>query len=171
MIRLPDGPADQGTRVVRQDGNADAGRGIFRFETFGNEGFWTDAVRLPAEMVAARVTPLQAMGLGVQIDVDALDAASRSALTTQLQEDPTGRTSALLNDPNATMAAINTNAVIGMPIKDNDGDRVMDANKGDKVEASCAPCHTMTDGSVCRAPNGGSIRRRMDGLANHVLPS
>ena len=169
MSGLPDGPADQGIRVAREDGNADAGRNVFRFETFGNEGFWTDAVRLPAGMVAARVTPLQAMALGVQIDVDALDAATRSALIAQLHNDPTGRTSALLNDPSVTIAAINANALIGMPIKDSNGDGVMDASRGDKVGASCALCHTMSDASVFLAPGGGSIGRRVDGPATHVL--
>ena len=28
-------------------GSARAGRDVFRFETFGIEGFWTDAMRLP----------------------------------------------------------------------------------------------------------------------------
>jgi hypothetical protein len=35
-----DGPAAQGpTLPTRQDGNAAARRDVFRFETFGNEGF------------------------------------------------------------------------------------------------------------------------------------
>ncbi|MEP6508595.1 MAG: hypothetical protein ABJC63_10250, partial [Gemmatimonadales bacterium] len=65
-----DGPADQGTVEARTDGDQAAGREAFRFETFGNEGFWTDAVRLPAGMVAAKVTPLMALDLGVQVDID-----------------------------------------------------------------------------------------------------
>ncbi|MGI8496647.1 MAG: hypothetical protein ACR2OG_03560 [Gemmatimonadaceae bacterium] len=165
-----DGPADQGKPLPRrQDGDARAGREAFRFETFGNEGFWTDAVRLPAGMMAARVTPLQALELGVQIDVDALDAATRDALAAQLKADPTGRSSALLNDPAVTAKLISANAVIGMPIKDSNGDGVLDATKGDKVGASCALCHTMADGSVFRVPNGGAVGHRQDGLANHVL--
>jgi hypothetical protein len=45
---------------------------VFRFETFGNEGFWTDAVRMPQGIKAARVTPLQALKLGLSVDIDAL---------------------------------------------------------------------------------------------------
>lgn len=45
-----DGPLGQGPEFPRQDGDASGGRDVFRFEMFGNEGFWTDAVRLQAQM-------------------------------------------------------------------------------------------------------------------------
>ena len=163
------GPANQGVTFPRQDGNAAAGREVFRFETFGNEGFWTDAVRLPQGLVAAGVTPLKALQLGVQVDVDALDPATQHAIAEQLRSDPSGRSSALLNDPKTTIALINANAIIGMPIKDSNHDGVMDVSKGDKVGASCALCHTVTDGSVFNMPGGGSIGHRQDGRANHNL--
>ena len=164
-----DGPANPGTLVPRQDGNATAGRDVFRFETFGNEGFWTDAVRLPAGVMAAKVTPLQAMQLGLSVDVDALDAATQQTLAAQLKADPSGQSSALLNDPAMTAKLFNANAVIGMPAKDSNNDGVIDVTKGDKVGASCALCHTMTDGSTFSLPNGGSIGHRQDGLTNHNL--
>ncbi len=164
-----DGPANQGMRFPRQDGNAAAGRDVFRFETFGNEGFWTDAVRLPQGMMAAGVTPLKALQLGVQFDIDAMDDAIRGALTGQLRADPTGRTSALLNDPKMLLVLINANAVIGMPIKDSNHDGKMDVAHGDKVGVSCALCHTVTDGSMFSMPGGGSIGHRLDGQANHNL--
>ncbi|MFD0739492.1 hypothetical protein ACFQZQ_09395 [Lysobacter koreensis] len=164
-----DGPANQGPESPRVDGDASTGRDVFRNETFGNEGFWTDAVRLPAGMVAAGVTPMQVLALGVQIDLDAIDAATQTMLMEQLRADPSGRTSALLNDPKTTVALVNANAVIGMPIKDSNRDGRMDAGKGDKVGASCALCHTVTDGAAFTHPAGGSIGRRRDGLANHKL--
>ncbi|MBC7656511.1 MAG: hypothetical protein H7147_04965 [Frankiaceae bacterium] len=164
-----DGPMDQGQTFPRQDGNASAGRDVFRFETFGNEGFWTDAVRLPQGMVSAGVTPMQALQLGLQIDVDALDAGTRAQLMEQLKADPTGSSSKLLNDPKTTVALVNANAVIGMPVKDSNGDGKMDVSHGDKAGASCALCHTMTDGSAMKLSSGGSIGRRIDGLANHSL--
>ena len=37
-------------------GRASAGRDVFRFETFGNEGFWTDAMRMPKGVLDAKVT-------------------------------------------------------------------------------------------------------------------
>ena len=153
-----DGPSDQGPVLpTRQDGDRMLGRDVFRNETFGNEGFWTDAVRLPAGIEAARVTPMQAMSLGLQVDVDAIDAATQRALGEQLRADPSGRTSALLNDPAVTLALVKAGAIVGM------------APKGAKVGATCALCHTMSDASVFTAPGGGTIGHRVDGLANHSL--
>lgn len=164
-----DGPADQGQTFPRQDGNAGAGRDVFRFETFGNEGFWTDAVRLPQGLVAAGVTPLKALQLGVQVDMDALDAATQQTLIGQLKEDPTGRHSALLNDPKVLVTLFNANAVIGMPVKDSNHDGKLDVGNGDKAGVTCALCHTMTDGAAFTMVGGGSIGHRIDGLANHSL--
>lgn len=165
-----DGPSKEGDRLpTRRDGNAASGRDVFRFETFGNEGFWTDAVRMPAGIKAAMVTPFQALQLGLSVDADALDDLTKDALKSQLKVDPSGKSSALLNDPNVTAKLINANAVIGMPIKDSSGDGVLDVNRGDKVGVSCALCHTITDGSIYRMSNGGSIGRRLDGLTNHNL--
>jgi len=125
-----DGPADQGPRLPQQFGNAAEGRDVFRFETFDNEGFWTDAVRLPAGIEAARVTPLQALQLGLQVDSDMIDAATKAQLARELSADPSGRSSRLLNDPAVTAKLVMAGAVIGM------------SPKGGKVGASCALCHT-----------------------------
>ena len=153
-----DGPADQGPRLPpRQDGDAALGKQAFRFETFGNEGFWTDAVRLPAGIAAKKVTPLQALQLGLQVDVDAIDPAMQAQLVAELKADPSGRSSKLLNDPAVTMALVRADAIVGM------------AAKGDKVGTSCALCHTMADGSVFKSSKGGAIGHRQDGLANHDL--
>lgn len=151
------GPADQGTPLPQAMGNVVTGRDVFRFETFGNEGFWTDAVRLPAGIIAAKVTPMQALELGLQIDADAIDSRTKAQLGAELNADPSGRSSKLLNDPAVTLALIKANAVIGM------------SAKGAKVGVSCALCHTMTDASVFKSPKGGSIGSRIDGAANHDL--
>lgn len=163
------GPKNQGPKVPRQDGDVVSGKNVFRFETFGNEGFWTDAVRLPAGVKAAKVTPFQALELGLSIDVDALDAETKKMLSEQLKGDTTGRSSTMLNDPMATGKLFNANAVIGMPVKDSNGDGKLDLDNGDKAGATCALCHTITDGSVFNMPNGGSIGHRIDGLTNHNL--
>lgn len=154
---LGSGPANPGTPPAHTLGNATNGQTVFRTETFGNEGFWTDAIRLPAGVVAAKVTPLQALGLGLHVDIEALDATTVAAVAAELLLDPTGKTSTILNDPATTVALINANAVIGLPAK------------GGKVGASCALCHTVTDGSVLNIPNKGSIGKRRDGLATHSL--
>ena len=153
-----EGPVDQGPGLpAREDGDPALGRDVFRHETFGNEGFWTDAVRLPAGIAAAKVTPLQALGLGLMVDVDAIDAATREALAGQLRSDPTGHSSSILNDPAVTSALVNANAVIGF------------SPRNGKVGATCALCHTITDQSVFSVPGGGSIGHREDGRANHNL--
>ena len=53
-------------------GDPKAGRDVFRFETFGNEGFWTDAMRLPKGMEDEKFTPLQALEAGLHVDVEAV---------------------------------------------------------------------------------------------------
>ena len=59
-----DGPANQGPALpARVDGDVALGRTVFRFETFNNERFFTDAVRIPAGMIAAGVTPRQLLSL------------------------------------------------------------------------------------------------------------
>ncbi len=152
------GPADQGPRLPQDlAGDSTLGRDVFRFETFGNEGFWTDAVRLPAGIEAAKVTPMQALELGLQIDSDAIDEPTKAKLARELRADPSGRTSSVLNDPAVTAKLIMANAVMGM------------SAKGGKVGTSCALCHSMSDASVFSSPKGGSIGKRIDGLANQVL--
>ncbi|MBC7932137.1 MAG: hypothetical protein H7Z38_16380 [Rubrivivax sp.] len=164
-----DGPASAGTPAPRQDGNANAGRDVFRFETFGNEGFWTDAVRLPKGVKDKKVTPVQALKLGLQVDVEALDSATQQAVAKELKTDLSPKNAPILNDPKTTMMLIEANAVIGMAAKDSNGDGKISLASGDKVGASCALCHTVTDGSVFNLPGGGSIGKRIDGLANHNL--
>lgn len=152
------GPADQGPRLPQMTaGTLSDGREVFRFETFGNEGFWTDAVRLPAGIAAAGVTPLQALEMGLQVDSDRIDGATKAQLARELAADPTGRSSRLLNDPAVTMKLVMAGAVVGM------------SPKNGKVGATCALCHTMADGSVFRVAQGGAIGSREDGRANHDL--
>lgn len=168
--RTMDGPADQGPRMSPgQRGNKDSGREVFRFETFGTEAFWTDAVRMPQGMVAAKVTPVQAIELGLHVDVDALDSATKRAVAAEIKADPSLRSSKLLNDPMTTVKLLNANAIIGVPIKDSNGDGRMDAMAGDKVGVSCALCHSTSDGSVFKKSGGGGIGKRMDNFTAYEL--
>lgn len=165
----PTGPANPGTPPTQPVGNVDAGKTVFLFETFGNERFWTDAVKLPAGVVAAGVTPVQALQLGLVVDVDQLSTQVKAAVAADLAVDPTGASSALLNNPATTIALLNANAVVGLVVKDTNGDGTLNVANGDKVGASCALCHATTDGSVLKVANGGSIGKRIDGPANHTL--
>ena len=164
-----DGPVTAVAPTAHQTGNPVSGKAVFRFETFGNEGFWTDALRLPQGIVAAKVTPIGALKLGLNVDIDALDPATQQALAAELKTDLSPAHAPLLNDPATTIKLVNANAVIGIVVKDTNGDGVLDVTKGDKTGASCALCHTITDNSVFALPGGGSIGKRLDGRANHNL--
>lgn len=164
-----DGPVSAEQPIVHAVGNAASGLQVFRFETFDNERFWTDAMRLQQGFAAAGVTPLQALELGLQIDSDALAPAMRTAIAAELATDRTPANAPLLNSPATTVALINANAVIGLVPKDTNGNGTIDIAAGDKTGASCALCHTITDGSVYSMAGGGSIGRRLDGRANHNL--
>lgn len=168
--RIPaDGPADAPNPNPHRVGNAAAGRDVFRFETFGNEGFWTDAMRLPRGMIDAKFTPFQALKAGLSVDIDALDAGTRQTLAGELKTDLSPEKAPRLNDPKATLALINANAVIGVVPRDTDGDGIIDVARGDKVGIACAICHSVTDKSAFDLPGGGSIGRRVDGPATPTL--
>ncbi|MDQ3255125.1 MAG: hypothetical protein M3R15_14675 [Acidobacteriota bacterium] len=164
-----DGPVSTQTPPAHQLGNVAAGRDVFRFETFGNEGFWTDAVRLPKGIKDKKLTPVQALRAGLHVDSEALDAATRQAMAAELKTDLSSKNAPMLNDPKTTMKLIEANAVIGMVPKDTNGDGQISLAKGDKVGASCALCHTITDESVFNLSGGGSIGRRLDGRATHTI--
>lgn len=164
-----DGPQDQGVRAPRIDGDAHAGRDVFRFETFGNEGFWTGAMRLPQGMMAAKVTPMQALELGINVDVLAVPLDIALRVVFDLVRDPTLRSSAVMHDPDVTVRLINANAVIGFVVKDSNGDGHMDVRKGDMAGPTCALCHTIVKRPIFRLKDGGGIGFRDDGPANHVL--
>ena len=52
-----DGPTSNEAPVIHAAGNPVNGKQVFRFETFGNERFWTDALRLQQGVMATGVTP------------------------------------------------------------------------------------------------------------------
>jgi len=164
-----DGPVEgQGANPhIHEKGFADKGKEVFRFETFGNEGFWTDVVKLPAGLVAAKLTPVQALEAGLSVDVEALDAVTQKAVAAELAT--AGTKGPLLNDFATTVALLNANAVIGVVVKDSNGDGKIDVAGGDKVGMTCALCHGITDGSVANLPKGGSIGKRIDGPAVHNI--
>src|SRR5262245_4375190 len=54
------------------------GREIFRFDTFGDEQFWTDVLRMPEGLAA--VDPTTALSVGLNVDVEALPRSLRRQL-------------------------------------------------------------------------------------------
>ncbi|GAC1352119.1 MAG: hypothetical protein NVSMB1_11820 [Polyangiales bacterium] len=168
-----DGPTTGPNPNVHKTGDAANGQKVFRFETFGNEGFWTDAAKLPAGLLAAKFTPVMALKAGYQVDIDALDAATKAALAAELKTDLSPANAPKLNDVNTTVALLNANAIMGVVVVDTNADGKLDIASGDKVGLSCALCHSISDNSVFDlakgGPSGGSIGKRVDGPAAHNI--
>ena len=164
-----DGPSDTPLITQRLTGDIASGRNVYRFETFGNEKFWTDAMRLPQGMEAARFTPKQALEAGLQVDADAVPARLRTMFERELKTDLSPAAAPALNDPATTVALVNANAIVGVVPKDTNRDGKLDIKNGDKVGITCTLCHTITDKSVFDMPGGGSIGRRVDGPAALTL--
>ncbi len=169
VVTGSNGPANQGTFVVHRTGNVVNGKTVFRFETFGNERFWTDAIRLPQGILATNFTPIKALQAGLSVDIEALPLATQQAIAAELTTDLSPARAPLLNSVATTVALINANAVIGIAAKDSNGNGTIDVGAGDKAGATCALCHTITDNSVFQMPGGGSIGKRLDGRAAHNL--
>jgi len=133
-----------------------AGRKTFRFDTFGDEAFWGDTLRLHQAIEGAAlggvgpgVSPTTALAVGLKVDSDALPASVIQALKAgQLN----------LNDPGVTLALLKLNAVVGVTGFFNTDGTLK------SVGIQCALCHSTVDNSL--APG---IGRRLDGWANRDL--
>ncbi|HWO14836.1 MAG TPA: hypothetical protein VNN80_35275 [Polyangiaceae bacterium] len=119
------------------------GKNVFRFDTFGDEVFWTDQLRLN-EAIQAALDPVTALSLGLKVDAKALP---EGILET-----------ADLEDPATTVALIGLDAVVGIRGEvDHEGNLV-------QVGVTCALCHSDVDDSVT-----DGIGQRLDGHANRDL--
>src|SRR3954466_4256021 len=127
------------------------GRDIFRFDTFGDETFWTDTLRMH-EVISAAVDPTTALSVGLKVDTDSLPAAVVQGIQNG---------SISLKSPATTVALLKLNAVVGVK------GTVTSVNGQDqltRVGLTCAVCHSTVDNSF--APG---IGKRLDGWPNHDL--
>jgi len=115
-------------------------------------------------MAAAKVTILDALKVGLQIDIEAVPASLKDKLVSELKSDLSAALAPTLHDPKAMTMLIEANAVAGMVPKDSNGDGKINLAGGDKLGMACTICHIRTDGSVFEMPNGGSVGKRIDGL-------
>jgi Cytochrome c len=122
------------------------GQTIFRYDTFGDEQFWTDVLRL--HEAVATVDPATALGVGLKVDVEALPPSLVRALRAGHVD---------LTDPAVTVELLRLNAVVGLRGKVEDGRLV-------SLGTTCALCHSNVDDSL--APG---IGRRLDGWRNPDL--
>lgn len=123
-----------------------SGKDIFRYDTFGNETFWTDTLRLH-ETISTSVDPTTALSVGLKVDADALP--------------PGILKTADLKSPATTIALLKLNAVVGVKgtVVSKDGKDVLT-----RVGINCALCHSTVDDSVMPG-----IGHRLDGRPNLTL--
>jgi mono/diheme cytochrome c family protein len=132
------------------------GRQIFRFDTFGSESFWGDALQLHKAIAGEKnggvgpgMSPKTALSVGLKVDADALP----KELVAQIKA---GKVD--LDDPATTLALLKLDAVLGVKgIFDKTGNLK-------SVGLRCAVCHSTVDDSF--APG---IGKRRDGWANRDL--
>jgi mono/diheme cytochrome c family protein len=131
--------------------NIAAGREIFRFDTFGDEQFWTDTARMH-EVVQRSVSPKTALSVGLKVDADAIPADVAAAIKA-------GQVN--LDDPATTVTLLKLNAVVGLK-----GTVVTVGGKDTltRLGITCALCHSTVNNSF--APGIGG---RMDGWPNTDL--
>lgn len=165
----PPGVDANGNPNKHEVGDKVRGQDVFRFETFGNEGFWTDAMRLPEGVLAANFTPVKALKAGLMVDIAMVPDSLKGPAAAELETDLSPEKAPNLNDVKTTLALLNANAIMGIVVKDTNKDGKLDIGTGDKVGLTCALCHSIADGSVFSLPGGGAIGARVDGPAAHTL--
>jgi len=132
------------------------GQEVFRFDTFDDQTFWGDALRLHQAIegtkfggVGPGLSPKAALGVGLKVDVDALPAS----LVEQLKQ---GKVN--LDDPAVTLALLKLNSVVGVTGFFNPDGSLK------SVGIQCALCHSTVDNSLTQG-----IGHRLDGWANRDL--
>ena len=119
------------------------GRQIFRFDTFGDESFWTDTLRLN-EVVQSSVDPTTALSVGLKVDADALPPGILEKVD--------------LKSPATTVALLKMNAVVGVVATVDSSSHIT------RLGITCALCHSTVDNSVMKG-----IGHRLDGWPNRDL--
>lgn len=127
------------------------GREIFRFDTYGDETFWTDTLRMH-EVIQTAVDPTTALAVGLKVDADALPAEVVAGIQS-------GEIS--LTDPATTVALLKLNAVVGLK---GTVETIAGRDTLVSVGTTCALCHSTVNNSF--APGIGS---RVDGSQNSDL--
>ncbi len=132
------------------------GRRIFRFDTYGSEAFFGDALQLHKAIAGAQnggvgpgVSPKTALAVGLKVDADALPDRLKAQIRAGKVD---------LDDPATTLALLRLNAVVGLTGRFDDAGRIR------SLGTQCALCHSKVDDSF--APG---IGRRLDGWANRDL--
>jgi hypothetical protein len=129
------------------------GQAVFRFESFGDESFWTDQLQLHRAIadekhggIGKGLSPKDALAAGLKVDLAILPRVLRNKI----------KQGKFLDDPWVTLQLLKINAVIGVIGK-------FDGNGNLKsIGLTCASCH-----STVADPSG--IGKRLDGWPNRDL--
>jgi len=132
------------------------GRRVFRYETFGDEAYWGDTLKLHRAIAGEKhggvgpgLSPKAALGLGLKVDAEAVPADVAAGIKAGKVD---------LDDPASTLVLLKANAVIGVTGRFDGGGKLS------SLGVQCAFCHSTADDSF--APG---IGRRLDGWANRDL--
>jgi mono/diheme cytochrome c family protein len=131
--------------------NVAEGQRVFRFETFGDEQFWTDTARMH-EVVQKSVSPTTALSVGLKVDADAIPPDVAAAIKAGKVD---------LKDPATTVTLLKLNAVVGLK------GTVSTVNGKDsltRLGITCALCHSTVDNAFSKG-----IGHRQDGWPNRDL--
>lgn len=157
----PQQPADSSASAVTADSaqagddlsaaNLAEGQRVFRFDTFGDEQFWTDTARMH-EVVQKSVSPTTALSVGLKVDADAIPPDVAAAIKAGKVD---------LKDPATTVTLLKLNAVVGLK------GTVNTVNGRDTLVSlgvTCALCHSTVDNAFSKG-----IGHRHDGWPNRDL--
>ena len=132
------------------------GKEIFRFDTFGDEDFWSGLLHIDKAIAGANhggfgpgVSPKTALAVGLKVDADALPPEVIAGIQSGAIN---------LDDPATTIALLKLNAVLGVK-----GNFSSEGNL-QSIGITCASCHSTVDNSF--APG---IGKRLDGWPNRDL--
>ena len=132
------------------------GKQIFRYDTFGDEAYWSDKLKLHQAIQGSKfggvgpgVSPKTALAVGLKVDMDALPAD----LVEKIKKGEVN-----LDDPATTLALIKLESVLGVKGTFNKDGSLK------AVGLSCAVCHSTVDDAF--APG---IGHRLDGWSNQDL--
>lgn len=134
----------------------DQGKQIFRYDTFGDEDFWSGLLHIDKAIAGEAnggygpgVSPNTALAVGLKVDAEALPPDVVAGIIS-------GAIS--LTDPASTLALLKLNAVVG--VRGNfDQTGVLTS-----IGITCASCHSTVDNSFATG-----IGKRLDGWPNRDL--
>src|SRR5437764_4314835 len=132
------------------------GRQIFRFDTFGDEAWWSDKLRLHQAIEGSKlggagsgVSPKTALAVGLKVGMGALPPDL-------VEKVKAGQVN--LDDPATTLALIKLNSVLGVKGTFNQDGSLK------AIGLSCAVCHSTVDDAFTPG-----IGHRLDGWPNRDL--